>query len=510
MVSHRILLRGLGQLSVGGAPVLLKRTDQDLIPVLLEQLQADKELAGVKPTLAKQPNDPSVLKLFQPVQRAFYIALFEAVCELPGYPRVDPQAIESAGMVVRRMAAGGRTQGWLAQQSTLRGWIDLDADAAEEDPDPQRRRALSSGNALIDSQLAQVKQITTPLAEAVTPLYVAPPAVCENLGKTVLYGMVPVTSSEFSERPAASVAAPDKTSPTYTQLVANHLPPPLRPGKRDLPLAGRTLTKDNAQAAAQGTDDQTRKFIALLRQVAVELDAFGASADSLALYAELNSIQLTLPDGSKQGMGDFFKQATAVLVESQDGQVVLPTEWPTISDAQAQRITQLVVGALGKKVVADEQGEQRFAKPGAFYHVRGFVRINRDPQCPPEHFWSSPSDNYQIAPWYESANTGLPLPKIELPDPFDRNALKQLKPNVSFRVPEKLFDLMNSMDPAKVMDGKGAGGDKFGLDWICSFSIPIITICAFIVLNIFLSLFDLFFSWMLFIKICIPIPKKTA
>ena len=42
-------------------------------------------------------------------------------------------------------------------------------------------------------------------------------------------------------------------------------------------------------------------------------------------------------------------------------------------------------------------------------------------------------------------------------------------------------------------------------------SIPIITICAFIVLNIFLSLFDLFFSWMLFIKIClpIPVPKKN-
>jgi len=56
------------------------------------------------------------------------------------------------------------------------------------------------------------------------------------------------------------------------------------------------------------------------------------------------------------------------------------------------------------------------------------------------------------------------------------------------------------------MEGKG-GGSSVGIGWICSFSIPVITFCAFIVLNIFLSLFDLIFRWMMFIKICIPYPK---
>ena len=37
-----------------------------------------------------------------------------------------------------------------------------------------------------------------------------------------------------------------------------------------------------------------------------------------------------------------------------------------------------------------------------------------------------------------------------------------------------------------------------------------ITICAFIVLNIFLGLFDLIFRWMMFIKICIPIPAPPS
>jgi len=61
-----------------------------------------------------------------------------------------------------------------------------------------------------------------------------------------------------------------------------------------------------------------------------------------------------------------------------------------------------------------------------------------------------------------------------------------------------------------VAEGLGVrGGGQFTVGWICSFSLPIITICAFICLNIFLSLFDLIFGWMFFIKICIPFPKRS-
>ena len=52
-------------------------------------------------------------------------------------------------------------------------------------------------------------------------------------------------------------------------------------------------------------------------------------------------------------------------------------------------------------------------------------------------------------------------------------------------------------------------GSSFDFGLICQLSIPIITICAFICLNIFLSLFDLIFQWMFFIKICIPFPKRS-
>ena len=52
------------------------------------------------------------------------------------------------------------------------------------------------------------------------------------------------------------------------------------------------------------------------------------------------------------------------------------------------------------------------------------------------------------------------------------------------------------------------GGIEIG--WLCSFSLPIITLCAFIVLNIFISLLDFFLRWMMWIKICIPIPRSKS
>ena len=75
-------------------------------------------------------------------------------------------------------------------------------------------------------------------------------------------------------------------------------------------------------------------------------------------------------------------------------------------------------------------------------------------------------------------------------------------------MPPSLANLIKG-SPKDLMEGKGSTSG-LELGWLCTFSIPIITLCAFICLNIFLSLFDLFLRWMAFIRICIPIPKKSG
>jgi hypothetical protein len=155
-------------------------------------------------------------------------------------------------------------------------------------------------------------------------------------------------------------------------------------------------------------------------------------------------------------------------------------------------------------------GEKRFDGAASRYHIRAFARVLRQEGCPPETVWSEPRRQFTIAPWYDSVPDGGPPPvQVALPDPTDRNALRALKPNVAFQVPEQLAHMLQRNGLGDFLDGEPKnGGSNLGLDWLCGFNIAIITICAFIVLSIFLSLFDLIFRWLMFIKICIPIPKR--
>jgi hypothetical protein len=64
----------------------------------------------------------------------------------------------------------------------------------------------------------------------------------------------------------------------------------------------------------------------------------------------------------------------------------------------------------------------------------------------------------------------------------------------------------------RVMEGELASGESFDIGLLCSFSIPIITICALIVLMIFVGLLNIVFWWMPFLRICLPIalPGKRS
>jgi hypothetical protein len=46
-----------------------------------------------------------------------------------------------------------------------------------------------------------------------------------------------------------------------------------------------------------------------------------------------------------------------------------------------------------------------------------------------------------------------------------------------------------------------------GIGMICSLSIPIITICALILLMIIVSLLDLIFRWLPYFILCFPFPR---
>ena len=58
------------------------------------------------------------------------------------------------------------------------------------------------------------------------------------------------------------------------------------------------------------------------------------------------------------------------------------------------------------------------------------------------------------------------------------------------------------------LDAPDKGPCSFGM--MCSLSIPIITLCALILLIIMVSLLDMIFHWMPFFITCFPLPGLKA
>ena len=122
---------------------------------------------------------------------------------------------------------------------------------------------------------------------------------------------------------------------------------------------------------------------------------------------------------------------------------------------------------------------------------------------------SEPSDKFKIASFFD---LDAPSRTITISMPVDTSIkdLRKLKKNVSFLLSNQLREQMNRVTNLKdARDGKVADGQSLDVGLICSFSIPIITICALIVLMIFISLLNIVFWWMPFLRICFPIPLKA-
>jgi hypothetical protein len=534
---HPILIGAPRDMATSAKPLLLQRSDDDFIEATLDDLRSPAGRQALAGQRAKATNRQGTLKLFQPVQRQFHLALIEAWCDVPGLPRIAAAKVESAGMVLRRVGAGNRPEGWMRSKGRVRGWVPL-ARTGGDSADPGATRRLThglTGVADIDRQLTglALQQPDKLLNEDVIPLYVAPPDVCSEAGKTLFYGMVPTISSEFSEAEPVFALPGDNSFGPQSALFRAHLVEALRGDAMDFPFAGQTLqawwfgaleavgSEPPAGASLSQFTElkktnstealRMRRFVMLLRQLAVEFNAF-EEGEAPALKALLHDIQLplVLRDGETVQRhvraDDFLGRATKLLLSNEPvtgGAPEMPLRWPDLGSTTTRRLAEALHQTLLPRFKAIQGKAGRFDEPGARYTLRAFVRLKPEGGCPERIVWSDVSDPFVIAPWYEG--DGAPPVQIPLPDPSDRELLKSLKPNVAFVVPPAIQNLLTG--PAKdLMEGKGSMG-TLGITWICSFSIPIITICAFIVLNIFLTLFNIVFGWMFFLKICLPFPK---
>ncbi len=503
---HEVILRPLGN---GDFRTLIATSaERRFVEALFEDLTASNWQARLAAMRGIRRGTDGVLELSLPIHRKFQLALFEVVCEQPGFPRLDPARLASQGMVLRRYAPSTPPLGWMRRGKRALGWRPVDE---RLDPDPAMRAKVHPANAGVRGLIAR-RNPAIPASEEVIDLFPAPPGVCEALKRTVLFGIVPVVGSERSDDPPPAL---DYASHPQRADFETHLSGYLKErAPLVLPRARQALNSEwnvlDPVGAGESDRGQLNSLGLFLQQAMVELDALGEGAAARALMAVLAEIRLaTARDGHGEmtagvDAATFVRSAGPILIEgaaNPDG-FPMPLDWPRIDSALGARLTAAALACLTARHGEVQTPEGQFDDPADQFAIRPFIRVRGHDGCPDRLVWGPYSEPFRVCAWWDGDGPGT---KISLPD-FGQ--LKKVKPNVAFEMPPALANLLKG-SAKDLMDGKGkTAGLELG--WLCSFSIPIITLCAFICLNIFLSLFDLFLKWMMFIKICIPIPKKKA
>jgi hypothetical protein len=140
----------------------------------------------------------------------------------------------------------------------------------------------------------------------------------------------------------------------------------------------------------------------------------------------------------------------------------------------------------------------------AWYRIRC---VYERPKCAPVHdpVVSDPCAPFQLAPFFDPGAPIRPI-RIQMPEA----SLDQLRRGAKGVAIATSKDLRAQVDRARSAGLKGlvdqdvGGGQSFDFGLVCQLSIPIITICAFILLMIIVQLLNIVFFWIPYFILCLP------
>jgi len=462
----------------------------------------------------------SFLKLRRPVHRTFHVVAWEASCKLPtaasGQPPVAPEKIESAGFVVRTRI-GGSLQGFQIVKGKPQGWGSVEAG---DDPDAARQvKALG----LVPRNATPTPGYT---GEETFPLH--PLSVQDgNAQHTLLYGYLPIGGGDFvpptPPSPDTGSTLPedlpwpfglaDRTAgppPSYTydqQIIGGQIDSRLAAVLRVLlgryQLADTPAWSDPANAPVAGILDALNFYAA---------PAASLSGQALRDWAEANPIAGTTLGSVLRNTTTAQALLTALMEASPTDAVTLPAGPLNllVLESVAAKLRAALRLRLAQAIAtssADMPVPKLLSGPSGRYFVVPFVRTVRPDGCERIH-WGAASEPFAVAAAFDPDAARPTL--IEMPDLSD--ARKGLARGASFDMPPNLANLMNGLNSNSatqaMMTGGGGSTGGLGIRFICSFSLPAISICAILMLSITLGLLNIVLGWMAWVKICLPLPAK--
>jgi hypothetical protein len=505
-----------------------------------------------------------VLKLYQPAHQRFYLVSTCLVCRMLGLPdrRIDPGAAERATFVLRmlqpRTAADPQNPDPCDcdELALVNGaWQPVGdpvsfVDGEEQHPlspaayteDDQRRRRLLIGMIPVGDR-ERLLQMPRPgpsgaMSDALQMLLktqvITPMSSLENLA-TASAGNVnkptpfpnPLTQQDRSQIADLARKIVDLANDQIQQMswyilldlaryFETNLPDLWRVIQADgdgsgLPATQRTVLNTLSQTTYLGTKmldavQQAFKAADALERASTKYDSHGDTTGWPPFTFQFYRVTLTGAVAAVQNLQPPLSRDTfeAQIVQALKTNPSLNPPLPVRAVAQANVTSQVPVWFTIRCVLD---------RPNCGALIPALV--------------SEPTVAFQLAAFFDPDAPSRPI-RIGLPIDTTPAGLRKFDKNTAFVMSDTLCGQVNKMGSMSFADlvlsvlpfpfHQGlSGGDGLpcktdGLPsgMVCSFSIPIITICALILLIIFVKLLDIVFFWMPFFQICLPLPKFSA
>jgi hypothetical protein len=473
-------------------PHLFRYDSDAFVDAFMAAAQAGNgALAG---NLAQPVQPGAALKLFQPIHGSFYLVSGSLCCVEPGFPQrqVSLAEQESTFFVLRKLVGGGE-YGWLSGNGTPAGW----------------QAVGSAGRELLEH-------------EERLPLYPTAP----NEGRTLLFGYVPVSSKEtYGAGPALLAQLTGEPANAFADPRAEELQS--RFIDQATVLAGLAIAPTD-QPPTDILRDMSVFTLLDLWELLARPDVLPDVAT--ALRDNPNATFAGPKAAEKTQLMNFFKSfqwTNSRTLASAIGQVAKKQDQLNESEADplalgfgpGYRLTsvQFDGDALRSRFEAALASESRplvelpKIEPGgdATYVIRC---VYERPQCDPvQRVISRASQPFRLAGFFDP-DAPVRHVKIQLPANVSMSDMRRFKKGVSFMISEPLqrkINLITGKEKELLKDNPSLGNEgSGGFAFICSFSIEIIFIVAFFLLLMFVIILNFVFWWIMFFRICLPVPKK--
>lgn len=552
---HRIRITAPFYAAAGDGTMLHRYLDDQFIDRFQREAHTGKLTGRSEQTWLTQDRfgkDRVVLRL--PIHRTFYVVACEVSCDQFGSPAFNPTKIMSAGLVVRK-GSPEHYQTWQVRDGVSIGWRQGKALDEGQEPDHYRR--------LVNRGLIKSKpQIPPYSGEQTHPMHAQlvkkTNASEHERPHTLLYGYLPLSGAV-----EANLASDVDEEAIHQNQNGARVFADGQMAEHEWPFGSWNSTTDAPACDCAGTLSEviqdvashfswqqqtglqvnngvpTRAFAGMLRTVMQRYQVFDETiADNEALrnlllqihfYADVPVQAGVAGDASLAGravIGNLFAylqsyqtevlQWLAALDEKnvqrlKAGQAEL-TELPALphitqdvyirSTQAAQLREQLVMRAeQAEQLVEKSLPLPRYTQGNHdVYFVVPFVRYRSE--CGKELIeWGNPSQTFRVASPLD-AEAARPV-AIQLPEFQDLK--RGFARGVTFLTPKSMAEALQNVVPD--MDFKKSNKkNRFNacLGFSISFSIPVITICAMLLLMIVLNLLNLIFFWLPWVMLQLP------